>query len=150
MRKVFLKKNEASQNRCRRAARTTTGRRSGVALLVVLVALAIVSTIGFTLSRMALLHHRQAQREANAVQSRWLAESAFDQAARRLKEDAKLESFTWSVPAEELDGRHAAKVIIELRPIKDAPQRREVIIVADFPAETPQRSRTRLVRQLEL
>lgn len=139
-----------NHQRCRRDTCTTAMQRSGLALLVVLVSLAIVSTIGMTLLRMALMHHRQAQRETCAAQSRWLAESAFDLAGRRLKADAKFEGFTWSVPAAELDGRHAAKVVIEIRPVKEAPQRREVTIVADFPANEPQRSRTRLVRQVDL
>lgn len=140
---------DTSRQPYRRNVRTTS-RRSGLALLVVLVALAIVSTIGMTLLRMALMHHRQAQRETCAAQSRWLAESAFELAGRRLKTDAKFEGFTWSVPAAELDGRHAAKVVIEIRPVKEAPQRREVTIVADFPANEPQRSRTRFVRQVDL
>lgn len=135
---------------CRRAACSTARRRSGLALIVVLVAIAIVSTIGMTLLRMSLMHHRQAQRETFAAQSRWLAESAFDQAARRLKVDAKLEGWSWSVPATELDGHRAAKVVIEVKPVKEAPQRREVIVVADFPANSPQRSRTRLVRLIDL
>ena len=139
-----------NQTRFRRAARTTTRRRSGIALLVVLVALAIVSTIGMLLLRMALMHHRQAQRETFIAQSRWLAESAFDQTGRRLKADAKSEGFTWSVPAKELDGQHAANMVVEIRPVKDAPQRREVTIVADFPVNAPQRSRTRCVRQVDL
>lgn len=133
-----------------RSPNGTATRRSGLALLVVLVALAIVSTIGMTLLRMALMHHRQAQRGTSVAQSRWLAESAFDQTSRRLKADAKLEGFTWLVPATELDGRHAAKVVIEIRPVKDAPQRREAIVVADFPANAPQRSRTRFVRLIDL
>lgn len=149
MRSASSRKSEVSRDKSKQHVRTTS-RRAGLALLVVLVALAIVSTIGMTLLRMALMHHRQAQRETCAAQSRWLAESAFDQAGRRLKTDAKFEGFTWSVPAAELDGRHAAKVVIEIRPVKEAPQRREVTIVADFPANEPLRSRTRLVRQVDL
>ena len=128
----------------------STSSRNGIALLVVLVALAIVSTIGMLLLRMSLMHHRQAQRETSVAQTRWLAESAFDQAGRRLKVDAKSEGFTWSVPAKELDGQHAANVVVEIRPVKDAPQRREVTVVADFPANSAQRSRTRRVRQIDL
>jgi type II secretory pathway component PulK len=127
-----------------------TSNRSGIALLVVLVALAIVSTIGMTLLRASLMHHRQAQKETFAAQSRWLAESAFDQAGRRLKADAKSAGFTWTVPAKELDGHHAANVVVEIRPVEEAPQRREVRVIADFPANSSQRSRTKLVRQIEL
>lgn len=125
-------------------------RRSGLALLVVLIALAIVASIGVTLLKMALMHHRQAQRELHSAQSRCLAESAFDLAHRRLKGDPKLERFTWSIPAAELDGRHPAEVVVEIQSVKEAPQLREVRIVADFPNNIPHRSRTRLTRQIEL
>ena len=139
------------QNQPRRSRNAcSTSHRSGIALLVVMIALAIVATIGMTLLRMSLLHNRQAQKETFAAQSRWLAEAAFDQTGRRLKADAKVEGFTWSVPAKELDGQHPANVVVEVRQVKDAPQRREVIIVADFPASSPQRTRTRLVRQVDL
>lgn len=150
MRIVCSRNASANHDWCRRDARTTTRSRSGIALLVVLVALAIVSTIGLLLLRMSLMHHRQAQRETFVAQSRWLAESAFDQTGRRLKADAKSEGFTWSVPAKELDGQHAANVVVEIRPVKDAPQRREVTVVADFPANSPQRSRTRRVWLVDL
>ena len=150
MRIVMSRKPGANQDWCRRDARTTNRRRSGIALLVVLVALAIVSTIWLLLLRMSLMHHRQARREAFVAQSRWLAESAFDQTGRRLKADAKSEGLCWSVPAKELDGQHAANVVVEIRSVKDAPQRREVTVVADFPINSPQRSRTRRVRQIDL
>lgn len=150
MRIVFSKTSDASHDRCRRDGRVTTRRRSGIALLVVLVALAIVSSIGMLLLRMALMHHRQAQHEAFVAQSRWLAEAAFDQAGRRLKADANLTGFTWPVSAKQLDGQHAANVVVEIRPVKEAPQRREVTVVADFPTSSPLRSRTRRVRQLGL
>lgn len=135
---------------CGPDAPTTANRRSGIALLVVLVALGIVSSIGLTLLRMSLMHHRQAQRSAFAAQSRWLAESAFDQTRQRLKADEKLPGFTWAVPAAELDGRHAAQVIIEVKPVEDAPQRRTITIIADYPAAASQRVRTRCVRLVDL
>lgn len=122
----------------------------GMALVVVLVALAIVSAIGMTLVRMSLMHHRQAEREAFAVQSRWLAESAFDQSALRLKADGNASGFTWTIPAAELDGRHSAKVVVEIHSVMEAPQHRVVTVIAEFPENVQQRSRSRLVRQMEL
>lgn len=135
---------------CKSDFRTMPSRRSGVALLVVLVAIAIVSSMAMTLLRMSLMHHRQAQRSAFAAQSRWLAESAFDQAGRRLKADGKLAGFDWSVPATELDGRHAGQVTIEVKAVENAPQRRVVTVIADYPANTQQRVRTRCVRWVDL
>jgi Tfp pilus assembly protein PilX len=125
-------------------------RRGGLALMVVLVALAIVSAIALSLLRISVLHHRQAERETSIAQTRWLAESALDRAAAQLRQDAQFTGTKWSIPAQQLDGRHAAEVAIEVRLLEDAPQTREVIVVADFPANSPQRSRTRLVRRWNL
>ena len=138
-----------NQTRCRRAAGSTL-KRSGIALLVVLVALGIVSSIAITLLRLAVMHHRQAQHETSVAQTRWLAESALDRAAVQLKADAKFNGSTWSIPAKELDGRHTAQVTIEVKQIENAPQAREVTVIADYPANSPQRTRTRMVRRIEL
>ena len=145
-----MKGTNHKSEQCGRDAHTTKSRRSGMALLIVMVALAIVSAIGMSLLRMSLMHHRQAQRAVFAAQARWLAESAFDQTGRRLKADAKLEGFTWSVLAAELDGHHAGRVTIQVKPVENAPQRREVTINADFPASGPRRSNSRIVRFVDL
>ncbi len=138
-----------NQNRSRRAACSTT-KRSGLALLVVLVALGIVSSIAITLLRLAVMHHRQAQHETSLAQSRWLAESALDRTTVQLKADAKFNGSTWSIPAKELDGRHTAQVTIQIKPIENSPQAREVTVVADYPSNTTQRTRTRVVRRFDL
>ena len=138
-----------NQIRSRRAACSTLSR-SGIALLVVLVALAIVSSIAITLLRLAVMHHRQAERETSVAQTRWLAESALDRTVLQLKADAKFSGSTWSIPAKELDGRHSAQVTIEVRPIENAPQAREVTVIADYPNNAPQRTRTRVVRRFDL
>ena len=138
-----------NQTRSRRAA-CTPPSRSGIALLVVLVALGIVSSIAITLLRLAVMHHHQAQHETSVAQTRWLAESALDRTAVQLKADAKFNGSTWSIPAKELDGRHTAQVTIEVKQIENAPQAREVTVIADYPTNTPQRTRTRVVRRFDL
>lgn len=138
-----------NQSRSRRDACSTV-RQSGMALLVVLVALAIVSSIAMTLLRLAVMHHRQAQHETSVAQTRWLAESALDRTAVQLKADAKFNGSVWSIPAKELDGRHAAQITIEVKPIENTPQAREVTVIADYPINSPQRTRTRVVRRVEL
>ncbi len=138
-----------SQTRSRRAAGSTPSR-SGIALLVVLVALGIVSSIAITLLRLAVMHHRQAQHETSVAQTRWLAESALDRTAVQLKADAKFSGSTWSIPAKELDGRHSAQVTIQVKPVENFPQAREVTVIADYPTNSPQRTRTRVVRRFDL
>ena len=130
--------------------RSSTSPRSGIALLVVLVALAIVSSIAITLLRLAMLHHRQAEHETSLAQSRWLAESALDRTAVQLKADAKFSGSIWSIAAKELNGRHTAQVTIEVKPIENQPQAREVTVIADFPTNVPHRTRSRVVRRIDL
>ncbi|MFM9962125.1 MAG: hypothetical protein ACKV2Q_12970 [Planctomycetaceae bacterium] len=132
-----------------RRAACATSCRSGIALMVVLVALAIVTSIGMTLVRLALMHHRQAEHETSVAQTRWLAESALDRTAAQLKADPKFSGSTWSIPATDLNGRHAAQITIEVRPIENAPQAREVTVIANYPTNAPQRSRIRVVRRFE-
>lgn len=138
-----------NQTRSRRDA-SSTPKRSGIALLVVLVALGIVSSIAITLLRLAVMHHLQALHETSLAQTRWLAESALDRTAVQLKADAKFNGSTWSIPAKELDGRHAAQVTIQVKPVENSPQAREVTVIADYPTNSPQRTRTRVVRRFDL
>ena len=135
------------QSPCSRDARTTRDR-AGVALIVVLVSLAIVSSIAMTLVRLSLLHHKQAAHETTAAQSRWLAEWGFDRAVRQLKSDEPLTHATWTVPAKELDGRHSASVTVEVQEVENAPKQRRVIVTADYPIEVTKRSRIKLDRSV--
>ena len=142
----------------RRASKTLTpfddsGRathRGGLALVVVLVALAIVSAISMSLLKSAISQHRQAARDVLVVQSRWLAESGIDRAASLLKADEKTDSFQWSVSAEQLGSRHAAKVTIEIKPVENAPRRRQIVAATEYPAESPKPIRTTVTRFVDL
>ena len=124
--------------------------RGGLALMVVLVALAIVSAIGMSLLKSAISQHRQAARDVLVVQARWLAESGIDRAAALLKADEKTAGFQWSVTAEQLGSRHAAKVTIEIKPVENAPQRRQIFAATEYPAESPKRIRTTVTRFVDL
>ncbi len=126
------------------------GRRGGLALMVVLVALAIVSAIAMSLLKSAISQHRQAAREVLVAQARWLAESGIDRAAALLKSDHKTEGFQWSVTAEQLGSRDAAKVTIEIKSVENAPQRRQIIAATEYPAESPKRIRTTATRFVDL
>ena len=99
---------------------------------------------------MAISHHRQAAREVLVVQSRWLAESGVERAAALLKTDDQATGFQWSVPAEQLGDRHSAKVTIEIKPVENAPQRRQIIAATEYPAESPKRTRTTVMRFVDL
>ncbi len=124
--------------------------RRGLALLIVLVALGLASALGLSLLKLTMAQRRQAEQEQFHAQARWLAESGVDKAAALLKADDRFTGLSWSVPAKELCGRHAASVSIEVQSVENAPQRRQVSVIADLPADTEQRARVRVVRFVDL
>ena len=124
--------------------------RRGMALLIVLVALGLASALGLSLLKLTMAQRRQAEQEQFHAQARWLAESGVDKAAALLKADGKFSGLKLPVTAKELGGRHAASVSIEVKPVENAPQRRQVTVIADMPAEAEQRARVRVVRFVDL
>lgn len=124
--------------------------RSGLALMVMLVALGIVSAICVNLLKISVTERHQARRETLAVQANWLAESGMELAVALLKQDAQRRGTTWKIPAEQLDGRHTAVVSVEVVPVENQPQRRQLTVTAEYPANSGQPIRPRLVRFVDL
>jgi Tfp pilus assembly protein PilV len=121
-----------------------------LALLIVLIALGLASALGMSLLKLTMAQRQQAEQAGFHAQARWLAESAVNEAAARLKTDPKFAGRDWMVSAKELGGRHAANVSIEVKPVENSPQRRQVTVIADMPAESEQRARVRVVRFVDL
>ena len=129
---------------------TIARQRRGLALLIVLAAIGLASALGMSLLKLTMAQRQQAEQEQFHAQARWLAESGVNEAAAMLKADPKFTSRSWPVSAKELGGRHAANVGIEVQPVENAPQRRQVTVIADMPAESEQRARVRVVRFVDL
>jgi type II secretory pathway component PulK len=121
-----------------------------MALMLMLVALGIVSTICVGLLKMALAERHQARREVVAAQARWLAESGIDIAAALLKRDEDASGMTWTVSAAQLRGSHSATVTVTIARIDGMPRRRQLTVVAEYPATNPQPIRRQIVRFIEL
>jgi hypothetical protein len=87
--------------------------------------------------------HRAAQSRLWTAQAQWLAEAALERAAARLKASPDYKGETWTIAAEELDGRHAGVVRIEVKPAgdDDAAAPRKVRVEADFPDHPTHRAR---------
>ena len=124
--------------------------RSGLALIVMLVALGIVSAICVNLLKMSVIERHQARREALAAQANWLAESGVELAAALLKKDENSQGTTWNIPAKQLDGQHAAVVSVAIATVENSPKRRQVIVTAKFPTKSVQSIQPRLVRFVDL
>ena len=136
--------------RVRDSNETIARHRRGMALLIVLAAIGLASALGMSLLKLTMAQRQQAEQEQFLAQARWLTESAVNEAAARLKADPKFAGRTWPVAAKELGGRHVANVSIDVKPVENSPQRRQVTVIADVPAESEQRARVRVVRFVDL
>ncbi len=125
-------------------------QRRGLALLIVLAAIGLASALGMSLLKLTMAQRQQAEQEQFHAQARWLAESGVNEAAAFLRVDPKFTGRSWRISTKELGGRHAANVNIEVKPVENSPQRRQVTVIADMPAESEQRARVRVVRFVDL
>jgi type II secretory pathway component PulK len=116
--------------------------RRGAALIAAMIAVLLASAVGIALVKTALAQRRTAIREQQRQQSIWLAESALDRAAAKLSHDPKYAGDTWTISAADLGGREEASVVIKITGETDGKNLRMVTVTADYPAESPQRSRT--------
>jgi Tfp pilus assembly protein PilV len=128
----------------------SASNRRGVALIYAMIALLLASVIGAALLKTALARRRQARHEQNRAQSAWFAESGVERAAALLARDANYKGETWGVTAAELGGKLDGQVVIEVAPVSSDPNRRQITVVADFPAGTKHRSRSRKTIEINL
>jgi hypothetical protein len=119
----------------------SAGRPRGAALIVAIVCLAIASALLISVARLTVIRRGAAQGEQWRVQACWLADSALDRAAARLRVDAQYRGETWKIPAESLGGPSAGAVRIEVEAVADQPNARLARVVADYPDDPQRRAR---------
>lgn len=105
----------------------------GSTIFAVLVALLVVMALAGLLVQSIVARQRQLRREEQRAQCQWLAESAVERGAARLKRDAEYAGETWHVTAEELATEKAGLVKIQVEPVEGSPNRRQVKIEANYP-----------------
>jgi type II secretory pathway component PulK len=118
----------------------------GMILVLVLVCLAVAASLIVVAARRAVTADRSVQTDGQNLQAAWLAESGVERASARLATAPQYTGETWSIPAAELDGRHAGKVVIAVQTAADRPERRTVRVQADFP-DDPQ-FRFRIIKEI--
>ncbi|MEN6493565.1 MAG: hypothetical protein ABFD16_04665 [Thermoguttaceae bacterium] len=123
--------------------RTNGGRapRRGAAVVVAIVCLVVAATIFLTLVRTMIAQRDSVEASAWRIQATWLAESGLERAAARLAADSAYRGETWTLAAEQLDAHNAAVVRIEVQPVADSPNARQVRVQADFPNHPEHRAR---------
>ncbi|MBW3539489.1 MAG: hypothetical protein KY476_04395 [Planctomycetes bacterium] len=119
------------------------GRRSGITVLVAMLAVMLTTSVGLSLARMALARHRQVRGEQLRLQAEWLAEAALERAAARHAVDENYTGETWDVAWPELRRGRTGRVMIEIDLPADGASERRVRVMAEFPAGVPERARVR-------
>jgi hypothetical protein len=116
-------------------------RRSGLVSVAVLIALFVIGLVCAGLLKVAFARRAEVAMDERRVQVEWLAESGLDRAVARLKASVDYTGETWEVSAEDLGGRGAATVAIQVEKILDHLDRRKVRIQADYPIGSSLRCR---------
>ena len=92
----------------------------GVALIVVIVTISISLTLFGLWARNIVRDHRRVENHYFRAQAARLAEAGLKLAIARRAANPEFQEETWSIPAESLDGTHAATVQIRIQPTDDA------------------------------
>ena len=119
-------------------------RRSGprgAILLIAMVCVAITSIVSISLLRVAIAQEDAIQTDARQLQAIWLAESALDRAAARLRADHAYQGETWNLPAQLLSGVDDALIEIKIQTVPGRAEVRRIGVQVDYPAQADFRSR---------
>jgi len=121
--------------------RTRRRARSAATLLLVVISLIVITLIYGAMLRRLAIGNRQIKQRARKSQATVLADSAIERAVFALRSDSDYRQETWKVSAEELGGRFAAQVEIEVTESKedrddDSNDAKTVSVKAVYPAES--------------
>ena len=122
--------------------------RRGTILIVALVCLFIASLLAASFVQKVLAAHRQVLAQQRHAQAFWLAEAGVQRAVVRLESSSDYAGEVWPVAADELwggltAGDDAGEVTIRVEPMPDQPQRRRVVVEAQFPVDPVRRTQYR-------
>ena len=117
-------------------------RWPAAALLAVLILLTMVIGVSGGLVCLLALEQRQLRSHDDQLQSLWLVEAGLQKALAQLDQAPAYAGETWVVPAETLGGRRAGRVTIRVEPVENEPDRRTVVVTADYPDDPVRRKRT--------
>ncbi len=116
-------------------------RNRGIAMVMVLIALAVATTIFLSALKLISVERQSIELQTRQIQAEWLAESAVQRAAARLSTDADYQGETWNITAEEIGGRDGATIAIHVDKVPGNADRRSVRVEADYPVDPYQRAR---------
>jgi Tfp pilus assembly protein PilX len=115
--------------------------RRGAVLVSVLVCLLVVVLLLGLLVQSIIARQRQMRAEEQRSQAEWLADSAVERGAAKLRMDAEFEKETWNAAAEELGGPKGGVAEIRSERVEGSPQRRKLVVEAIYPDDPHRRAR---------
>lgn len=120
--------------------------RKGLTVVAVIVCLVVLLMLSGVILKVAAARRLVARQLERKVQADWLAESGLERAIGRLAADPAYKGETWNLTAADLDRPQvtknadpAASVTIKVEPTGAI--RGQIIVVADFPPNPPDRVR---------
>ena len=114
-------------------------RRRGAVLLAVLVVLIVSSLLIGAMLRTSRQEHRLLRSGQARLQTIELAQAGLERAAAQLASNPNYTTETWKVTADELHGRHAAAIHIDVQEVSQRQQRRLVRVEVNYPPTGPDR-----------
>ena len=108
-------------------------RRHGAVLVAAIVCLVVVMLMGAAILRSIAIRHRQGRDDVYRVQSLWLAESAAERCAARLRDDPAYMGETWRVRLAHGAAALEGAAVIRVEPVAAPTNARRVRIEAHWP-----------------
>jgi len=118
--------------------------------VIFLIVLLLVSLTMASLVRAMLTQRELVRAGSIRLQADWLAQSALNRAAARLKTEPAWSGETWNIAAEELRQTNAAAITIEVRNDESRSTRRQVRVTVLSPPEGPPRVRLQRTYAVDL
>jgi type II secretory pathway component PulK len=108
-------------------------KQRGVVLLVVLICLALATTLFVLVVKQAAAERNMLRMSESRLQALWLAEAGLERAAGRLAANPEYVGETWTVADDELAADQGAVVRIRVQTVANRPERFSVQVEADYP-----------------
>ena len=117
-------------------------RRRGLVAVAVLITLIVLGLLLGVLLRTALIRRVSQAKVERRLQAEALARSALERAGARLATSPEYPGETWDLSAEDLGRRDGAVVSIKVERVEGKPDRRRVVVQADYPRPAERRARS--------
>ena len=120
--------------------------RGGVVLIAVLVCMGIVMTLLLGAVQTSLHCRRQMRNEAQLEQTRWLVDAGIQKAIASLEQHPDYAGERITVTPEV--GKHAAVVVIKVKPIKDSSSQVSINVTAELGDAEDEVQKTKRTKEL--